>query len=548
MNRQRNALVILLTLCVLGAGETQSQDLYTFVYDPATGGFSLDFSDSLPTLTTLELTSSEGFFSGQRPDALNGLFDVFREDKLFKLEPGGFGPTDFGQAMASGLTTDEIIADLCVRGSRLGGGGLGAVQLATIDGGIPFQDCFILPPAFPNDYRFEYIPETGELTFVVPDSKTAVTTLQIKSTSGVFTGARPDAQLPGQFDVFRPDKLFKLDPNGFLTTGFGPVVTPNLTEAMLVEDFCVQGTHLPRGRIDAIYLGNSLLSDCIEPPPPPAPPADPVALSYDLLTRELKVEVRDDSTLSTLLINSNSAQFQGERPAVLSGEFDVFRPDRIFKFDPNGFGDLELGVVFPEGRSTAGLANDLCITGSFLDGGDIGEIRINGRSMSRCDEPQFDVRPLPPPGGVMGLATLIYSPATGDLHLVTRNREITTIEIISADRLFQGDRPPELDGLFDVYNAGKIFKLDPAGFGDLFFPAALPPDLSFAELAQDLTINGSVVGGGALDATLQYEFIPEPRSSLLAIFGVIGIGLVRRANRFESRRSPFGRKGREGAA
>ena len=91
MNLHWNKIAVFVAVCSLFPGNIRSQDYYLLTYNSENGGLALDIPAGLPQLTTLELTSPEGYFTGTRPNALTNQFDVFTAHKLFKLEPDGFG-------------------------------------------------------------------------------------------------------------------------------------------------------------------------------------------------------------------------------------------------------------------------------------------------------------------------------------------------------------------------------------------------------------------------------------------------------------------------
>ena len=93
-------------------------------------------------------------------------------------------------------------------------------------------------------------------------------------------------------------------------------------------------------------------------------------------------------------------------------------------------------------------------------------------------------------------AQLVYNPETGMLDLDAQGATITTFEAKSASGALVGAKAdfPHFSGLFDVYNSGKAFKLDPGGFGDIANFAQVAPGLS----SFDLTFDGSLEGGGGI--------------------------------------------------
>lgn len=125
----------------LAAADISSQvepGIVNLVYDPSTGGMSLDTGGL--TLTTLELVSADELWRGEIdpeadfpwPGFGEGApipipfpqFDVYTPGKAFNLVIAGFGNLDPFGAMDPGLTCDAIAADLTANGSLLGGGGL----------------------------------------------------------------------------------------------------------------------------------------------------------------------------------------------------------------------------------------------------------------------------------------------------------------------------------------------------------------------------------------------------------------------------------------
>ncbi|MEZ6119359.1 MAG: PEP-CTERM sorting domain-containing protein [Pirellulaceae bacterium] len=116
--------------------DATAADVLSLVYSPDTGNLSVDLGSAgagaLANLTTLEIRSAGGNFTGTKPPQLTGLFDVYNANKLFKLDPAGFGSIDLGPALAPGLGGDALLADLLVDGSFVGGGGVGAVPVALV--------------------------------------------------------------------------------------------------------------------------------------------------------------------------------------------------------------------------------------------------------------------------------------------------------------------------------------------------------------------------------------------------------------------------------
>ena len=96
-----------------------------------------------------------------------------------------------------------------------------------------------------------------------------------------------------------------------------------------------------------------------------------------------------------------------------------------------------------------------------------------------------------------------YETATGHLRVHSQIYDpITTIELVSASKLFQGERPAIVSRTpFDVFNSGKAFSLYPPGEAVMDFGAVLPPGLTLEEVRSDLRVGGSFLPSGGPDAT-----------------------------------------------
>ncbi len=139
------------------------------------------------------------------------------------------------------------------------------------------------------------------------------------------------------------------------------------------------------------------------------------------------------------------------------------------------------------------------------------------------------VRAEVPLGGRVGddVVSLIYNPANGNLSLDSAGKTLTTLQVTSASGVFTGRKPAQLNGDFDVYVPGKLFMMDPEGFGDEEFGFTVLPGLD-AGLARDLSIDGSVHGGGNLGAP-DLIIVPEPAAVALVGLGLLSlVGVARR--------------------
>ncbi len=86
------------------------------VYNSTTGELRVD-SDLY--ITTLEIVSASGIFTGSAALNLGGTFDVDTDTKIFKLVPQGFRDLTFGTVARTGLTEAAVRRDLTIAGSHL---------------------------------------------------------------------------------------------------------------------------------------------------------------------------------------------------------------------------------------------------------------------------------------------------------------------------------------------------------------------------------------------------------------------------------------------
>lgn len=337
-------------------GATQD-NVHRLIYDPATGNLSLDNEGA--DLTALEIISGRGFFTGTRPSVISGLFDVFEPTKLFRLLPTGFGDTDFGPAMRPGLTLDLLQSDLRVNGALLPSGSLGQVVFSS--------------EAF-RPRILHYDPATGAMRLDPPeitgdDSK--LTSVVIDSTAGIFTGERP-ASLTNAFDVFRAQRVFKMDLSGFNSFDLGHVATTGLSDSALASDLCIAGSMVGGGSLSGVHLNSGdgpILRMCATNPDQGGllPPPSSATVIYDPATGRVDLSVIGPQLMS-LEIETATDLFRGAKPDVLTSFADLFSPRKLFKQDPNGFGSLAFGEILPRG-----LGNELSAiraTGTLFPSGE----------------------------------------------------------------------------------------------------------------------------------------------------------------------------------
>ncbi len=129
-----------------------------------------------------------------------------------------------------------------------------------------------------------------------------------------------------------------------------------------------------------------------------------------------------------------------------------------------------------------------------------------------------------------GIITLLYDPANGRLEFDSAGKELTALEILSAGGNFTGTKPPQANGLFDVFTPTKFFILKPGAsrFGDQDFGALLAPGLTMHQIAADLTVGGALFPRGGL-GVVDMCCTPEPSSA--GYLTTLMLGLIRGGRR-----------------
>ena len=113
----------------LKPGGMEGDEQTSLKYDPGTGELSV-VAPASTELTSVNITSAGSKFIGDKPPVLDGAFDNFAADNIFKATFGGsFGTTSFGNVLPASLSQEEVLADLSAVGSLAGGGDLGDVDL-----------------------------------------------------------------------------------------------------------------------------------------------------------------------------------------------------------------------------------------------------------------------------------------------------------------------------------------------------------------------------------------------------------------------------------
>jgi hypothetical protein len=128
-----------------------------------------------------------------------------------------------------------------------------------------------------------------------------------------------------------------------------------------------------------------------------------------------------------------------------------------------------------------------------------------------------------------GQTSIGYNPGTGEVWVdAPAGAQLTSVNIDSAAAVFTGDPAQNLGGSFDNDADGNIFKATfGSSFGSINFGKVARTGLSEAFVLGDLSVVGSLAGGGAL-GSVDLIYVPEPRALLLTMLGVLCILVVRR--------------------
>ncbi len=129
---------------------------------------------------------------------------------------------------------------------------------------------------------------------------------------------------------------------------------------------------------------------------------------------------------------------------------------------------------------------------------------------------------LPEGQRVDGQTSIIYDANTGEVAVdAPAGIELTSINIDSAAGIFTGAPAQNLGGSFDNDADTNIFKATfGSSFGSLSFGNVARTGLSQATVLGDLTVVGSLAGGGAL-GNVDLIYVPEPSSAVLASVALV---------------------------
>jgi hypothetical protein len=133
-----------------------------------------------------------------------------------------------------------------------------------------------------------------------------------------------------------------------------------------------------------------------------------------------------------------------------------------------------------------------------------------------------------------GQTSVIYNVSTGEVGVdAPAGVQLTSINIDSARGIFTGAPAQNLGGSFDNDSDTNIFKATfGSSFGSISFGRVAALGLSRESLLSDLTVVGSLAGGGAL-GNVDLIYVPEPATFLLAVVSLVAFAsAIRKPDNF----------------
>ena len=351
----------------------------------------------------------------------------------------------------------------------------------------PIDCCGVLDD---SDVSLVYDAETGELAVDVPADE-QLTSINISSVGGVFTQDAISVRiLDGAFDLDNDHTIFKSTLGWtFESVSFGNVAEPNLSSQFLLSDLTAIGTLAGGGLIDSIdlvYLGL----------------AQTVLMPGDAN--------RDQSfdQLDLVQVLTANKYLTGQPATWGEGDWDGWRPG-CCPGDP-----LPGDGLFDQNDIIFALNGGVYLTGPYAALGPDGE---------RSDDQ----------------TSIVYDAATGEVSVdAPADVELTSINLQSASGIFTEAPAENLGDAFDNDADDNIFKATFGGsFGSLSFGNVAAAGLSREFLLDDLTVQGSLAGGGSL-GEVDLIYVPEPSGLALIVFGFLAV--TRRQRRMTKGRERSG--------
>ncbi len=398
---------------------------------------------------------------------------------------------------------------MTVAGATAAGGNLGPVDLVYVPENTLATG--LRPGGQMGDGQpsLVYFSATGRLLLDIP-TDTVVTSMELDSAGALLTGDAP-RNLTGPLESVEADNLFKADvQQGFGSLNLGRVAQPGLGESAVRDDLTLTAT-LVSGQVleqaDLVYLDGTPAAPGIQTGGRQGDGQSSIV--YDANTGQISMDSPAGRLLTWVDIQSASGVFTRDDGRNLAGPLDVDDDDNIFKIQGDGFGSITFGNMAPTRLTESFLQNDLTVLGMLDNGEHLGPVDL------------VYIRRV---GGTG--TTLYYDPATGEIVIIPpAGLQFTSINLDSASGVFTNEPARGLGGSFDNDSDNNIFKATfGSSFGEMSLGSVAQPGLTPEFLLNDLSIVGSLAGGGALGEVEIIlglpPIVPEP-----ATFALMGLGL-----------------------
>ena len=378
--------------------------------------------------------------------------------------PQGRPPAGDGEFSSWDLVQAQRLAIYANGPYNQGGGGRGR--------SLPIECCGV-----ENDDRTSlvYDANTGELSVETPLGQ-GLSSINIDSTAGIFIGANSSRRLEGAFDIENEHTILRTAFEGAIrpdSLSFGDIAQSGLTTDFLLSDLTALGSFEEGGDLGSI----------------------------DLIYRGMVIQLEPGDANQDLRFDQFDIVQVAQAEKYLTGQPATW-----------GEGDWNGAPGGSPGNPPAGdgVFNQLDIVAALEGGVYLTGVYAVEQGGSEDDEH----------------TSLVYDARSGELTLdAPANNDLTSINITSAASMFIGDRPAALGDAFDNFAPDNIFKATFGGsFGNMAFGAVLPIGLSQAEIAADLTVIGSLQGGGDLGPVdLVYIAVPEPLGIWILVIGIASL-------------------------
>ena len=210
-----------------------------------------------------------------------------------------------------------------------------------------------------------------------------------------------------------------------------------------------------------------------------------VVFQYDSQTGNLSIE--SQLPVTTMQLMSRSGAINGVWPTVATGPFDEFHPYKLFLLNFNGFNSADFGPVYPAGLTVDFLKEDVCIYGSKLPEGFLGQTTF------MVDDQSFELSEVDCNANQIvehdAKVRLHYAPETGELslHDLDGLNSISSLQLFAGGNLFSMQNYENLDGPFDVGLRNRFTKVDRDGFETVFrSERSCLKNLDVTQLAQQM--------------------------------------------------------------